>query len=310
MKLAVIIPCYRVKAHILQVLQSIPENVDHIFVVDDACPEQSGKLAETYNDPRVEVIFHSQNQGVGGAMITGYRRMLETECDVAVKMDGDGQMDARFIPQLIDPIVKGQADYTKGNRFFHFRELRQMPRIRLFGNSALSFVLKLVSGYWNMMDPTNGFTAIHRETIRQLELDKLDQRYFFESDMLVQLNITNAVVQDVPMPAKYEDEKSSMQISRILLQFPAKLLRRFCKRIFLKYFIYDFNMASVYLLLGIPLFVWGTGFGLMEWMSSHLENTPRSAGTIMLSALPLIVSSQMLLQAIQIDINNVPKKKP
>jgi dolichol-phosphate mannosyltransferase len=308
MKIAAVIPAYRVSRQIKQLLASIPDIVDIIFVVDDKCPENSGKEAETVNDGRITVTYHDRNQGVGGATVTGYQKALACGCDIIIKMDGDGQMDPQYVPDLIAPLIGDEADFSKGNRFMDFSALKAMPKIRLFGNSILSFLLKLSSGYWNIIDPTNGYTAIRRDILEELNLARISKRYFFESDMLIQLNIVSAVVKDVSIPAKYGLEKSSLNIAKILFQFPPKLMKGFIKRIFLKYFIYDFNMASVYLLFGLPMFIFGVLFGAIEWFESMLYGIPKSAGTIMLSALPIIVSFQMLLQAINIDINSIPKK--
>ncbi len=307
-KIAVVIPAYKVIGQIREVILSIPESIDYIIVVDDNCPHRSGKEAEKLNREDVIVIYHEQNQGVGGAVISGYRKALELGCDIAIKMDGDGQMNPHYIGDLIGPLLQNEADYTKGNRFRDFRALRSMPKVRLFGNSGLSFLVKLASGYWNIIDPTNGYTAIHRRALEKLNLGKLSKRYFFESDMLIHLNLIDAIVKDINIPAKYGYEKSSLSITKILYQFPPKLIKGLAKRILLKYFLYDFNMASVYLLTGVPIFTASVLFGTMEWIDSLITGTPRSAGTIMLVALPIIMSFQMLLQAISIDINSIPRK--
>lgn len=307
-KKAVIIPAYRVSETITSVIDSIPQEIEHIIVVDDACPESSGKIAEGLNRTNLIVLYHKENQGVGGAVITGYKKALELGCDIAIKMDGDGQMDPACIGDLIEPLISDRADYTKGNRFRDFKALKSMPKVRLFGNSILSFLVKFSSGYWNIMDPTNGFTAIHRRVLERLNLQRISRRFFFESDMLINLNIINAVVLDVPVPARYGKEKSSLNITKVLFQFPPKILKGLIKRIFLKYFLYDFNMASVYILVGLPMFMLSVIFGIKEWIESIVTGVPRTAGTIMLIALPIIVSFQMLLQAIQIDIASVPKK--
>ena len=305
--IAVVIPCYKVKNHIESVITEIPDFVTHIIVIDDKCPEQSGTVAENLSNPKVTVLYHKKNHGVGGAVLTGYAKAIELGADIVVKIDGDGQMDISYMEKLIQPIIDGKADYTKGNRFFDFKALHQMPKIRLFGNSGLSFLVKAASGYWNMMDPTNGYTAIRREVIENLELDKIAKRYFFESDILINLNIENAVVVDVPIPAKYGNEKSSLSITRTLFGFPPKLFMGLWKRIFYKYFIYDFNMLSVYLIMGIPMVMFGSVFGLYHWIvASGISPTP--TGTIMLSVLPIILGAQFLLQAIQIDMTHIPKK--
>ncbi|MFC1835256.1 glycosyltransferase family 2 protein [Thermodesulfobacteriota bacterium] len=309
--IAVIIPCYRVAAHLEQVLDSIHHMVDHTIVVDDCCPEESWKIAEAVQvrDARVQVLRHEVNRGVGGAMITGYKRALAMGCDIIIKMDGDGQMDPAQILDLVAPLEQDRADYTKGSRFRDFRALKRMPKVRLFGNTLLSFFVKAASGYWSIVDPTNGYTAIHRRVLTKLNLDKLSEDYFFESDMLVNLNVVGATVHDIPMPAQYGSEVSSLSVRSAALRFPLKLCGRLIKRIFLQYFVYDFNMASVYILAGLPMFLFGLVFGTVEWISSIATGIPRTAGTIMVATLPIVLGFQMLLQAIQIDIDRVPKRR-
>lgn len=307
-RIAVVIPAYKVADHIKDVVLSIPNTIEQIIVVDDKCPEHSGVEAENLNRKNVTVIYHEQNQGVGGAVITGYKKALELGCEVIIKMDGDGQMDPQYIDSLITPLINDKADYAKGNRFRNLQSLKNMPKVRLFGNSALSFFIKAASGYWNIMDPTNGYTAVHKRVIERLRLEKISRRFFFESDMLINLNIIDAVVTDIDIPSKYEGQGSSLNIKKTLIQFPPKLMKGFIKRIFLKYFIYDFNMASVYVLIGLPMFFISVIFGIYEWFDSAITGIPRPAGTIMLVALPIIVSFQMLLQAIQIDIHSMPKR--
>lgn len=308
-KKAVIIPAYKVVSKIVEVVNSIPDFIDFIIVIDDKCPENSGKAVESLDNSRVRVIYHNKNTGVGSAVKSGYQKALELGCEVVIKMDGDGQMDPEYLEQLIKPLLLDQADYTKGNRFVDFKALRGMPKARLIGNNILSFLEKIFSGYWDIMDPTNGYTAIHKRILEKLDLSKIADGFFFESDMLFNLNLYNAVVLDVSIPAKYENEPSSLSIGKTLVQFPPRLLCGCGKRIFLKYFIYDFNMASVYILIGIPLFLLGFVVGIVELIESIMTGVPRATGTIMLSILPLIVSIEFLLQAINIDINNVPRKK-
>ncbi|MBN2729591.1 MAG: glycosyltransferase family 2 protein [Bacteroidales bacterium] len=310
-KTAVVIPSYKVAKHIENVLAGIPGFIDYIIVVDDKCPQNSGEIAEkaAKKDPRIHVVFHEKNSGVGGAVISGYKKALELKVAYIIKMDGDGQMDPTFIEKLLQPLKKNKADYTKGNRFKEPAYLKNMPRIRLFGNSILSFLLKVCSGYWNVMDPTNGFTAIRGDMLRKFNFEKLSKRYFFESDMLVHLNIYNGVVKDIPMPAIYGDEESSLRIGNILLRFPFQLKHRFIKRILYKYFFFDFNMGSVYTLVGLPLFFFGSIFGIYRWIYGVMHDEVNSTGTVMLAILPIILGIQFILQAIQIDINSVPEKK-
>ncbi|MBI6807966.1 glycosyltransferase family 2 protein, partial [Pseudomonas syringae] len=301
--IAVVIPCYKVKSHILAVISGIGPEVDKIYVVDDCCPDKSGEFVEQEcSDPRVNVIKCPVNQGVGGAVMTGYAAAIADGVDVIVKVDGDGQMDPLLIPDFVLPILNGQADYTKGNRFFDLEEIRQMPKIRLFGNAALSFLTKLSSGYWDLFDPTNGFTAIHADIARHLPVKKISKRYFFETDILFRLNTLRAVVIDIPMDAKYEDEVSNLKISKIIGEFFVKHMRNMGKRIFYNYYLRDMSLASIELPLGLVMLLTGTVFGMTHWIQSLQSGVATSAGTVMLSALPIILGTQFILAFIGSDI--------
>lgn len=306
--ISVVVPCYRETAHILDVLARVGDEVRHIFVVDDACPDRTGDYVRAHcRDPRVEVLTHARNTGVGGATLTGYRRALEVGADVIVKVDGDGQMDPSLIEDLVAPVANGVADYAKGNRFHHLANLAEMPAIRVFGNLALSFMTKLSSGYWGIFDPTNGFTAIHARVARQLQLDKIETGYFFESDMLFHLNMARAVVADVPMTARYGDEDSKLRIHRIAPVFVIKHAVNAARRILYAYFLRDFNIASVELVLGLCLLSFGTVFGMVHWLASIQSGVPATAGTVILAALPIILGTQFLLAFLNFDIQNVPR---
>jgi dolichol-phosphate mannosyltransferase len=308
-RVAVVIPCYRVRRFILDVIRGIGPDVSAIFVVDDACPEQTAELIrQECTDGRVKVLTHAENEGVGGAMITGYRAALADGADVVVKIDGDGQMDPALIPRFIRPIIGGDADYTKGNRFYDLAFLRAMPRARLFGNAMLSFVNKMASGYWDIMDPTNGYSAIHRAALAALPLEKLDRGYFFESDMLFRLYTIRAVVRDVPMPACYQGETSSLRIGHVAAAFPLKYLRAAFKRIFYAYFLRDFNAGTLQLFLGLLIAGGGATYGAARWIHSSMTGVPTTSGAVMLAALPVLVGVQLLLGALNFDVQNVPRE--
>ena len=308
-RVAVTIPSYKVRAHVLDVIASIPPRVQRIYVVDDKCPQHSGELVkEQCRDPRVRVIFHEENQGVGGAVSSGYRAAIEEGMDIVVKVDGDGQMDPALIPHFTRPIERGRADYTKGNRFYRPESLKGMPPIRLFGNAALSFINKLSTGYWSIMDPTNGYTAIHTSVLREMPLHKLEKRYFFETDMLYHLNTIRAVVHDVPMDAVYADEESSLKVSKVLPEFMVKHVNRFFKRYVYLYLLRDFNIGSLYSLLGVVLCGLGVVFGGWAWLRSLTTGQPATSGTVMLAALPLIIGIQFLIAFLHHDVERVPSQ--
>lgn len=307
MKVAVAIPCYKVSKSILAVIASIGPEVDSIYVVDDACPEFSGKVVEeNCDDPRVKVLFHDKNQGVGGAVITAYCAAVDEDADIIVKLDGDGQMDASLIPYFIEPIQAGEADYTKGNRFYEVESVIKMPLVRMIGNAGLSFLTKLSSGYWGLFDPTNGYTAISARVIPYLPLDKIARGYFFESDILFRLNTLRAVVKDLPADAIYGDEVSNLKVARELPRFAYKNLCNFFKRVSYNYFIRDFNYASLELILGIGLTGFGVTFGLVNWWRGLQMESLASAGTVMLAGLTVMIGIQMLLGFLQHDMSNQP----
>lgn len=308
--IAAVIPCYRVEKEIQSVLQAVPPYIRYILVVDDASPDSTADLvaAIARNDNRILLIRHPANQGVGGAMLTGYQKALEIGARIVVKIDGDGQMDMTQLPALLQPLIDGRADYTKGNRFRDFTSLRKMPLIRRIGNMGLAFLSKAATGYWNLFDPTNGFTVIRSEVLARLPLDQIDRTYYFETSMLANLYLNGAVVRDVPIPARYQGEESSLRVHRVLFEFPFKLLGTMVRRLVLKNFIYDFSMGSVYLLVGLPLLLFGLLFGTIKWIQYASMGIPAPTGTVMLPTLSVLLGIQFLLSAIEIDLRSVPQE--
>jgi len=305
---AVVIPCFRVREQILEVIAGIGPEVGWIYVVDDACPQQTGdRVRRECIDPRVRVIVHSENQGVGGATLTGYQHAMRSGADVVVKLDGDGQMDPALIGRLARPLLAGRADYAKGNRFHRLAFSRGMPLVRLVGNAVLSLMTKLSSGYWQIVDPTNGFTAIRRELLGELELERISRRYFFESDLLYHLNQIRAVVVDVPMRARYEDEPSSLHPLRVIGPFFGGHVYNTIRRLGYSYLLRGFSIASIELGLGAALFASGAAFGLGRWLMSIYSGIPATAGTVVLAALPIIVGVQMLLSWLNFDVTAEPR---
>jgi glycosyltransferase involved in cell wall biosynthesis len=309
MKIAVIIPCYRVKKHIVGVISRIGSEVNRIYAVDDCCPEQSGDfILQNVTDPRLVVLRNSVNLGVGGAMKKGYSQALKGGMDIIVKIDGDGQMDPSLIPMFSIPIQDGEADYAKGNRFYNLTHISQMPFIRIFGNSALSFMTKLSTGYWNVFDVNNGFVAIHAKVLSYINLEKVSDRYFFESDMLYQIGLIRAKVVDIPIDACYADEKSNLKIKKVFFDFLFKHIRNFYGRIFYNYFLRDFSIGSIGLIFGFFLSISGLIVGSAAWIKAIQTLEPTPLGTIMLSVFPLLVGIQFLFLFISHDILSTPNK--
>lgn len=306
--IAVVIPCYMVQRKVLNVIARIGPEVAAIYVVDDACPERVEDLVtREVRDPRVRVLRHERNLGVGAATLTGMTAAAADGATILVKLDGDGQMDPSLIPNFVAPILRGEADYTKGNRFFAPEYLQGMPALRLFGNGMLSFITKLSSGYWSVLDPTNGYLAIHVAVFDLIPKDKIAQRFFFESDLLFRLNLVRANVVDIPLRAAYADETSNLRVRKVMLPFLWYLSRNLFKRIVYSYFIRDFSIGSVYLLCGVPILTFGVVFGTWEWFAYAQSGAFASAGTVMVAALPIIVGFQLILAFFGYDIANVPR---
>ena len=307
-KISVVIPCYRVASQILDVLGKIGPDVDAIYVVDDACPQGTANLVqEKCQDARVIVLSHEANLGVGGATITGYRRAIVDGADIVVKLDGDGQMDPANIGQLIRPIQDRLADYSKGNRLFDPEYVVSMPKLRLFGNAVLSLFAKLSTGYWDLFDPNNGFTAISVRVLERLPLHKISNGYFFESDMLFRLNSYRAVAVDIPMKAIYGAEKSGISVPSAAVEFFVKHWINTIKRIFYNYYLRDFSIASLELILGLTLVLFGGVVGALFWWASISTGVVATAGRVMLAALPVIVGIFLLLSFLNYDIRNIPR---
>ncbi|MCB9558177.1 MAG: glycosyltransferase family 2 protein [Deltaproteobacteria bacterium] len=306
-KVAVAIPAFNVARLVHKVIANLPAFVAHVVVVDDQSSDATAEALAQCNDPRLVVLRHRSNLGVGGAMLTAYAKALELGADIVVKMDGDDQMDPAQIRRLIGPLVRGEADYSKGNRFQHLGALHSMPALRRLGNYGLSFLTKLASGYWQIFDPTNGFTAIHRRALRLIDAQTIDPRYFFETSMLFELRRLGAVVCDVPMPARYGDEASSLSVGKALFEFFGKLLGGFWRRLRRQYFRYDFNAASLLIVLAIPALLFGATWGAAHWYRSVTSNVPATTGTVLIAVLPIVVGFQFILQALAIDVASFPR---
>jgi dolichol-phosphate mannosyltransferase len=305
--ICVVIPAYRVSNEILDVISSLGNEVTQIIVIDDGCPEKSGDIVvKNTKDSRVEVLFHNENFGMGAAMKTGYKRALEKGADIIIKVDGDGQMDSKSISKLIEPIKSGRAGYSKANRFYDVESLREMPKLRIIGNLALSFFAKLSTGYWQIFDPNNGFTAINSKSLSALRLERLDSGYFFQSDILFRLGLAGVDVIDVNIPAKYGAETSSLKIFKVFFEFPIKHTHHFIKRITYSYFLRDFNLASLQFLLGGFLLSFGLALGAINWVSGLLANKPTPVGTLILVAISVLSGIQLLLAFFSFDMNKNP----
>ena len=309
-KIAVVIPFYNASNEILLVISKLPDYIHSVIIVDDQSPTPLPKAdIEKLAPSKAGVYFleNTINLGVGGATKRGFEKAIGIGAEIIIKVDADDQMDLAYLPDLLDPLIANKCDVAKGNRFRDLKALRAMPLIRRIGNLGLSFLIKAATGYWHNFDPTNGFLALKADVVKKLNFNNLANRYYFETSLLSQLYFEKAAIKDIAMPAIYGEEKSSMKIWQMPFVFGARLTNTFIKRIVKEYFLYDFNIGSVYLLFGFPLFMFGIIFGIIEWIYYASINTFAPTGTIMIVTLSIILGFQLILQAIQYDIINAPK---
>jgi dolichol-phosphate mannosyltransferase len=309
-RVGVVIPAYGAGATAARVVESVPPSIRHVFVVDDASSDGTAEAVTALGDPRTTLVRHPQNRGVGGAMKTGYRAALDAGCDVVVKMDADGQMDPAHLEELVRPLLTGEAGYAKGNRLWSLEASRSMPRRRLLGNLFLSMATKAVSGYWNVLDPTNGYTAIRSDVLRRLDWRHVQERYFFETSMLVELHLLRTPVRDVLMSARYDGAPSSLRLIPTAAEFSYRLARALVRRLALEYLLLDFRPGSVFAAVGGLLVLFGSVFGAYHWHLSVTTGVATLPGTVMVAALPVVLGVQLLLQALLLDVGEVRNFAP
>lgn len=305
-----VIPAYRARTTICGVVRGVLPYVDQVIVVDDACPDGSGDVVtETFHDEvTVQVLRRAQNGGVGAATKTGVARAMELSADIVVKIDADDQMDAAYIPTIARLLTSDQTiAFVKGNRFFDPRVIHKMPKMRLLGNSVLSLLVKFASGYWNLLDPTNGFLAFNGRQLSTTDWTRVADDYFFEISVLCELGLQRAPVCELEMETIYAHGGSSLSIPHTLLSFPPRLLGLTLRRVLLQYVLFDVNLASMYILLGFASTTFGVGFLMFEWIQSALTNIPRTTGTVMLGVLPFLMGFQLLLNALLYDVQFAPR---
>jgi glycosyltransferase involved in cell wall biosynthesis len=303
-RLAVVVPAHDEEDLIAGTLAGVPEFVDRIYVIDDHSADETAQRAQEAGDPRVEVISHAENEGVGAAIVTGYRRALAEGIDVTCVMAADGQMDPADLERIATPVVLGEVDYAKANRLFTGQAWQLMPRHRYLGNAVLSMLTKIASGYWHVADSQSGYTAISRELLEQLDLDRVYPRYGFPNDMLVHLNVWNARVRDVPSRPIYGvGERSEIKLRRVVPTIAWLLFKGFLWRLREKYVIRDFHPLVFFYVLGILLTLAGLVLGAVETVLRLMGNE-LTTPTVVLVALLLISGSQFTLFAMWFDMES------
>jgi glycosyltransferase involved in cell wall biosynthesis len=304
-RIAAVVPAYNEAKLIERTIGTMPDFIDHIIVINDCSTDDTSALARQSNDPRVTVIDHAKNTGVGGAILDGHKLALELGADINVVMAGDGQMDPAYLPDLLDPLCDHGYEFTKANRFYSSTSYRGMPLIRVLGSIALSFATKVGSGYWNLFDPQNGYTAVHRSALRRLDLSRIARGYEFENDLLIWLNIVNARAKDVPIPANYGEEVSTMKLHRVVGSIGGLLIRGFWRRMFLKYVLLSFSPVALLFFTGLALVLFGLAVGV--WVVVETLGPPvATTASVLLSVGPLLSGIHMLISALTLDIQATP----
>jgi dolichol-phosphate mannosyltransferase len=309
-KISIVIPVYNVGDGIITLIDKIPDFIDRVYIVDDKCPINTGKKYENsdkYNN-RVKVIYNNTNLGVGGAVKVGYLESIKNDYEFIVKMDGDNQMDPKQIEKLIDPLLEGYS-YSKGNRFLKKHKIKNYPLPRLYGNIFLSLFSKLSSGYWDIYDPINGFTAIKRESLIKLNLNDIDNGYFFESDMMYNLYLDNNRIKDVSVEIKYfKDQIQNMSLIKESSNFFFKNLSRIFKRIKFTYFNNNFSLGTFFISVFILSGLFTTFYGGSNYMYYRAADIFAPTGIILISSISLLLTFLSLAFSLVIDNVNNPNR--
>jgi len=305
-QIAVVVPCYNEANQIEKVIKTMPRIVDLVVVVDDKSTDETVKKVESLSSScegfTLELICHESNQGVGGAIATGYKRALEAKVDVAVVMAGDGQMDPADFDDIVKPVLEGGCDYSKGNRLFTGDAWRKIPRLRYLGNSVLSLLTKIASGYWHVADSQSGYTAISYRALETINWNDMYKRYGQPNDLLVRLNIYNFRVRDVPIAPVYDvGEISGMNPIGVIPKLSWLIFKLFFYRMKQKYFIRDFHPLLFFYAVGLTLFPAGTIFGLHLVIARLLGNAVAETSAL-LAVFLATMGTQFLLFAMWMDM--------
>lgn len=304
-RIVALVPAYNEEAHVGGVISTMPGFVDDIIVVNDASADGTPEAVRAAGDSRVLLIDHERNEGLGGSLVDAHARALEAGSDIMVVMAGDGQMDPAYLPSLLDPLIDDGYDFTKGNRFFGTRSWAGMPAIRVFGNIVLTFLTKIATGYWNVVDPQNGYTAMARRASLLIDWASIARDYSFENDVLAALWINGCRVLDVPIPAVYGDEVSDIRLGSTIPRLLWTLWRSLWRRIWVRYVLRSLSPVAVLLVNGAVLTTWGVGFG--AWVAARsVGPAVASTGTVMLAVIPFMLGFELMLAAFVLDVMNTP----
>ena len=302
-----VMPCYKSSEIAPSIAQDVIKFVDKLICVDDCCPEFTAKkISQLIKSEKIDIIFHDSNKGIGGAMKSGFIYALKFKPKIIIKIDSDGQMNPCLIPKLIDPLLKGSSELTKGNRFTSPKSIRKMPPIRIIGNIGLGFITKLSTGYWELFDPTNGFIALRSEVLKEISLEKVDNGYFFETDLLFRCSLSNIFISEIAMEAVYENEKSNLNPLKEFFRFFYKHINIFIKRLTYQYFLLDFNPGSLSLCLAFLLGIFSLFIGIRSFTFYRQLNLETPLGIQILFLATSLICNQFILSFIYYDVSQKP----
>ena len=302
-----VMPCYKSSEIAPSIAKDVIKFVDKLVCVDDCCPEFTvKKIGQSINSEKIDFIFHESNKGIGGAMKSGFIYALKFQPKIIIKIDSDGQMNPYLIPKLIEPLLKGSSELTKGNRFTSPKSISKMPIVRIIGNIGLGFITKLSTGYWELFDPTNGFIAIRSEVLKELSLEKIDNGYFFETDLLFRCSLNNILISEIAMEAVYENEKSNLNPLKEFFRFFYMHINIFFKRLTYQYFLLDFNPGSLSLCLGFILGIFSLFIGIRSFTYYRELNLETPLGIQILFLATSLICNQLIISFIYYDVSQKP----
>ena len=306
-KIIAVMPCYKSSKIAPLLAKDVIKYVDKLICVDDACPDLTGeKIKFSLDSEKIDFIFHDSNKGIGGAMKTGFNYALKFDPKIIIKIDSDGQMDPFLIPKLIEPIINGSSELTKGNRFTNPISIKKMPLIRIIGNIGLGFMTKLSTGYWELFDPTNGFIALRAEVLKEISIEKVDDGYFFETDLLFRCSLSNVLISEIAMEAVYANENSSLNPFKELFRFFYKHINIFFKRLAYQYFLMDFNPGSLSLCLGFLFGILSLFIGIRSFTYYNALNLETPLGIQILFLALSLICNQLIISFIYYDVSQKP----
>lgn len=306
-KIIVVTPAYNESKHIGNVINGLPDYIDNIVIVNDCSTDNTEEVIKKHPSKKVVYLKNEKNMGAGRSVTVAINKAKELGADITVTMAGDDQMDARYLPDLLDPIIEDGYDSTKGNRFYSKEGLKGMPKYRVWGSIVLTFMTRMASGYWNIFDAQNGYYTIGRCALQQIDFNSLTKGFPYENDLWINLNILGLRLKDVPIPARYGDEVSYMKMWKIVPQFSWFLFKGFFRRIYKKYVLRGIHPIALFFFSGSIFLIWGIVFGAYTWHQSIQTAVAATTGTVMLSVLPFLMGFQLLLWALVLDIQEQPK---